>query len=307
MIEAPRTLSQLRQERGMSLEALAAQIKVSPAKLIALESGRYDELPNAAFTRSLAMLVCRVLKVDSKPILATLPSPNPVNVVAETTSQLPFKSGQARLNLDTSFMVQVRRLVKLRYVLPLLILAAAIGVYNWPEQAQSTPTTDAMNSSQLAADAAGVSVPVSVEAAAPDVPALPTSDGALAAPFPAPAPLVGSEFAASAVVESSSHQLAAEAPAAISAADVATSKAVEGQQGNLVMRVTDDTWVQVKDASGELLLRRLVLAGERIALTGILPVNVKVGNAKAVELTYQGQRVDLSEHTRANVARIELK
>jgi cytoskeleton protein RodZ len=119
--------------------------------------------------------------------------------------------------------------------------------------------------------------------------------------------LVGAEFAASAVVESSSHQLAAEAPAAVSAADVATSKAVEGQQGNLVMRVTDDTWVQVKDASGELLLRRLVLAGERIALTGILPVNVKVGNAKAVELTYQGQRVDLSEHTRANVARIELK
>ena len=62
-----------REKRGLHIAALAASIKVSPRKLEALETDRYDELPDLTFTRALAQTVCRALKIDAEPVLAKLP------------------------------------------------------------------------------------------------------------------------------------------------------------------------------------------------------------------------------------------
>ena len=62
-----------RQQQGLHIAALAASIKVAPAKLEALESGRYHELLDLTFTRALAQAICRVLKIDPAPVLAQLP------------------------------------------------------------------------------------------------------------------------------------------------------------------------------------------------------------------------------------------
>ena len=59
--------------QGLHIAALAAAIKVAPRKLDALENDRYDELPDATFTRALAQTVCRTLKIDAAPVLALLP------------------------------------------------------------------------------------------------------------------------------------------------------------------------------------------------------------------------------------------
>ena len=66
-------LKAARQRAGLHVAVLAATIKVAPAKLEALEQDRYDQLPNATFTRALAQSVCRSLKVDPRPVLALLP------------------------------------------------------------------------------------------------------------------------------------------------------------------------------------------------------------------------------------------
>ena len=58
-----------REKQGLHIAALAAAIKVSQRKLEALEGDRYDELPDATFTRALAQTVCRTLKVDARPVL----------------------------------------------------------------------------------------------------------------------------------------------------------------------------------------------------------------------------------------------
>ena len=59
-----------RERQGLHIAALAAAIKVPPRKLEALENDRYDELPDATFTRALAQTVCRTLKIDAAPVLA---------------------------------------------------------------------------------------------------------------------------------------------------------------------------------------------------------------------------------------------
>jgi transcriptional regulator with XRE-family HTH domain len=66
-------LKAAREREGLHVAVLAATIKVAPAKLEALEQDRYDELPNATFTRALAQSVCRSLKIDPRPVLALLP------------------------------------------------------------------------------------------------------------------------------------------------------------------------------------------------------------------------------------------
>ena len=62
-----------RERQGLHIAALAAAIKVPQRKLEALEADRYDELPDATFTRALAQTVCRALKIDAAPVLALLP------------------------------------------------------------------------------------------------------------------------------------------------------------------------------------------------------------------------------------------
>jgi cytoskeleton protein RodZ len=42
-------------------------------------------------------------------------------------------------------------------------------------------------------------------------------------------------------------------------------------------------------------------------LDGSLPIRLTIGNAAATQLGFKGQPVDLSERTRDNVARVELR
>ena len=72
---AGRLLREAREAQGLHIAALAAAIKVAPRKLELLEADRFDELPDATFTRALAQTVCRALKIDPAPVLALLPPP----------------------------------------------------------------------------------------------------------------------------------------------------------------------------------------------------------------------------------------
>ena len=57
-------LRQAREEAGLHVATLAANLKVPVRKLEALEDDRYDLLGDAVFVRGLASSICRTLKVD---------------------------------------------------------------------------------------------------------------------------------------------------------------------------------------------------------------------------------------------------
>lgn len=66
-------LRQLRESAGVDPGTLAAALKISLAKLQALEADRYDELPDLNFARGLAASICRAFGVDEAPVLALMP------------------------------------------------------------------------------------------------------------------------------------------------------------------------------------------------------------------------------------------
>ncbi|WP_237067381.1 helix-turn-helix domain-containing protein [Microbulbifer guangxiensis] len=67
--------------------------------------------------------------------------------------------------------------------------------------------------------------------------------------------------------------------------------AVSGPVETVQLSFAEDAWVEVKDASGSVLLARLQPAGSRVALEGQPPFSLMLGHAAVTEVRYRGQLV----------------
>jgi cytoskeleton protein RodZ len=69
----------------------------------------------------------------------------------------------------------------------------------------------------------------------------------------------------------------------------------------------DESWVEIKDATGTVIFSRLNSAGSEQTVGGEPPLDLVIGNARSVRLTYRGKPIDLAPHTRVDVARVRLR
>lgn len=296
-------LRQARQAQGLHIAALAAMIKVTPRKLEALESDRYDELPDATFTRALAQAVCRALKIDAGPVLSRLPSGGSASLEPVAGGlNAPLRPARVGRRESVSDGVSFSRPVL--WAAGLLVAAALI--YLLP--ANLLPTR------WLERDS-GASAPRPGEVASTPAAAVPATPAASAvAPQPAasafmPAPEAASAPAAAAsaptvAAPAASVPVAAAAPIAAPPAAPA-SAAAPATGGLLAINTSGSSWIEVQDATGRLLLSRTVQAGEALQLDGAVPLRVKVGNAAVTRMSFRGQPVPMA--SKDNVVRVELK
>jgi hypothetical protein len=77
--------------------------------------------------------------------------------------------------------------------------------------------------------------------------------------------------------------------------------------GLVVFSPTAASWVEVTDAQGIVLLRRMLAAGEVAGASGALPLSAVVGRADVTRVQVRGQTLDLAPIARDNVARFEVK
>ena len=270
-----------REKQGMHIAALAATIKITVHKLEALEHDRYDALPDATFTRALALTVCRALKIDPSPVLARLPQGGATGLSqAKGGLNMPFRERPGRADPDDR-LVGKRPLVWAA----LLILLAAALVYLLPADWWQSVWPRATALAELPA-----SVSTSV------VPAGPATTVATVAAAPAE----------SASASGLPGNAAVEPVVVVMHSMPDASSSADGPGGVAVLRVADATWVEVVDAKGQMLVSRTLQPGESIGLDGALPFKVKIGNAQGAELTFRSQPVNLVPFTRDNVARLEL-
>jgi len=69
----------------------------------------------------------------------------------------------------------------------------------------------------------------------------------------------------------------------------------------------EEAWVEISDRYGEIIFSELVPRGVARAITGAAPLSLVIGNASAVDLVYNGKPINLSLHTRVDVARLTLE
>jgi cytoskeleton protein RodZ len=75
----------------------------------------------------------------------------------------------------------------------------------------------------------------------------------------------------------------------------------------VVFKAKGPSWVQVTDAGGTAVLRRLMEPGETVGASGALPLSVVVGNVKDTEVAVRGKPYNVGTMARDNVARFEVK
>jgi len=68
-----------------------------------------------------------------------------------------------------------------------------------------------------------------------------------------------------------------------------------------------ESWVEVRDGTGSILFSQTNLPGTEQSVRGQPPFSVIVGNARGVQLAYNGNRVDLAAYATEDVARLRLE
>ena len=176
-------LGAAREASGLSIDAVAQQLKLAPRQVRALESGEFSHLPGRTFVRGFIRNYARLVSLDPEQVLGALPGGGAMPSLEAPTLQ---PTAPAMGELPTA--EQAPKAGWTRWAIPLTLAAvvAAAAVYEWKR-----PT--------------GGSRPAAARetAVAPDVPAAPpsTSDKA-ETPLPNP-------FAGTAVAEPSSPEPAA--------------------------------------------------------------------------------------------------
>ena len=75
----------------------------------------------------------------------------------------------------------------------------------------------------------------------------------------------------------------------------------------MAFKTRGPSWIEVLDASGTVLISRLVESGEAASVTGVAPLRVTVGRTDLTEVSYQGKPFDLAPYIKQGVARFEVK
>jgi cytoskeleton protein RodZ len=284
-------LRQGRESRGLSVDDVAQALKLTPKQVVAIESEEFDILPGNTFARGFVRNYARFLQFDPAPLMAALE-----RQLAHAEVDLSPVSN-AGGTMPTGFAS--RGVPKVVWMFLLIAIAALVAVVYLDRLRPQTAPTEAASGAAAVAPAPpapAVAETASGEAATKDqagaaaaVPVVP-AQVIPAAPSEVPAP-------ASAVAPA-----AQPAPAAAPADSAAAAQAMR----RLEFSFARESWVQVRDGSGKVLLSNNNPAGSSRVVDGVPPFSLIVGNAPAVTLTYDDRPVDLKPHTASTVARLKL-
>lgn len=294
---AGRLLQAGRERRGLELDALAQLLKVPVRKLQALEADRFEELPGAAFTRSLAQSYARQVGVDVQEVLALLPQaivpPQRLEHVSRGL-QTPYREGSGAHFGGSGGRGGFEGFRPVHGV-ALALLALALLLWLLPPLSTLLPSLGLSSRSEPAAEVAAGS-----EAAASSTVVVETVHGVPAEQVTTPVPPAAS------AVPVMPAPVAASAPPAASSAS-APVPATAAPAGTVVLKTRAASWIEVRDAGNAVLLSRTLQPGETVGLDGAMPMQVRVGVASALELSLRGEPVDLKPYTRGTSATVVLK
>ncbi len=296
--ERPVRLREAREAAGLHIAALAAALKVPVRKLEALEAGRYDELPDLTFARALASSACRQLKIDPAPVLEQIPQ-NPTPALGERDNAInaPFKPAS-----EAPAASPLSWLSKPALLGAIALLLAALVVLFLPQPA-STPEP-----APVAAPSAPVATPA-VPIFQPGAPA--STEGAGPAASAIEAPTAGSPATASTGDVAPSVPVGGATPAPAAAAPgtatAAASGAAPAEGAVLRLEARQESWAEITNGTGTVVLQRLLQPGERVEFSAAPPYAVLLGNAGEVQVTVRGRAFDAAAIARNNVARFEAR
>lgn len=297
-------LRQAREARGLQLADLAQSMKLGMRQIEALEAGDWQALPGATFVRGFVRNYARLVDLDPAPLMAQLDGvleQKHANLALPESAPatMPAPGGNERRDYAVVFSG-----LALVVIAVLLYLFFPGDLSAWRMQLQSL-----VSGLQQTTEPVTVDAPVSVLPPGASVqetlhPALAGGETDIAVDTPV----------ASAAIDGTAAVTAGLMPAAPAAgvevttqAALATSAPLSSTTAGLLIRVSKESWVEVRDRNGNVLLSQRVPDASDRLLEGNGPFVIVLGNAPGVALKFKGKDVDLVPHTKGDVARLTLE
>ncbi|WP_166379206.1 RodZ domain-containing protein [Pseudoalteromonas sp. Z9A4] len=261
-----------REQANVSIATIAAPLKLSELQIKRLENNEFALLGPITFVKGYIKNYCRELKVDSAPILAMMPAP------PEPTKPENMQSFSRRTEKEANDS----RLMLFSY----LILAIVIGLsalWFWQNATpieEQTSNINVANSKMSERQAAQPSFLQQQQQAEIDDEPLLEPQSALTPSEP------------EVVVETT--------PLA------SISDSQDDSTSTIVMNFNDESWVEIYDGEGEKIAFGVKKAGYIMTVSGTPPFSVVLGKHDVVNITLNGEPVDVSAFPLNRLAKFTL-
>ena len=311
------TLRQARENNGWTLAEVAKKLNLTASSLSNLEAGAFDKLPGHTFARGYIRAYAKLLGMDQAALV------HEFDLYTGTDANGSNVHSLGRIEEPVRISHTILRIVSL-----LLLIAVIGGGFIWWQDQTSMRAKDLIGlapehvevegadgttqihpldepEDQAVAEAKVESEsPVEAQAAAEQ-----TQSSALALPL-ASAPAVSGAAPAEPATSVASAPAAPAAPVAPAPAVAPAVAAVESTPvagaGKVSVQYSADCWTQVTDATGKVLFGGLKRKGENLEVSGKPPLSLRLGFARAAQVTYNGQAVDVAPFTSGETARLKL-
>jgi len=251
--ECGRRLRRAREGQGLSVQDIAAELHLSKHQIQALEEDDWERLPGRTYARGYLRAYARLMDLDPQELLAGAGTPDKEAGEASAADAARHEPGDPEPADVAARPARPGRRYGV-WVTGLLVIGVLAGAV-WQMVDEAPSLLGVLNALSGADEAA--------------------NDGGSTTRFARP----GHEAALA----------AAGAQGAVAASARASQAPAGGHQ--VVLEFEGESWVEVRDGSGERLLYRSFQAGRRIEIAGRPPFRVFLGDAGAVRVQYAGERV----------------
>ncbi|KZN28762.1 hypothetical protein N480_08335 [Pseudoalteromonas luteoviolacea S2607] len=300
------TLANARAQQNLSLEDVAARLKLNHTQITKLEQDEYHSLGPETFVRGYIKSYSALLGLDSEHILALYETPN----VPEQKRNMKSFSRRTEKEANDS------RLMIVSYIVVIAFIGLS-ALWWW----QTASTSDTVEEANFIPEATSSTMPSTPKVSEPEDqaghPPVEVKAETTEAAQPASTDLVEVDSAPveelvetrtqapvqSLVVESESEPQPQTSPAT----DIASQTAPEETTtSEVVMHFADDSWVEIFDATQERIAFGVKKAGYTMTVNGVAPFFVVLGKHQVVSIELDGQPVDISGLPRNRLAKFNL-
>lgn len=287
-------LKSAREEKKISIYAVAAQLRLMKGTIINLEAGQWKQLHGRAYARGYFINYVKFLGLPEREMLSAF------NDEYQITEEAILTRYQVKPSSHYSWLAAIVLIV----VLAVTWFAyqqwqdsraysdAADYVSPWEQLNEQQNLDDVFNASVVKPISQNIETDIAIEKPVSlDV----TDDKELNVE-------VTTEELISLEIEQKMIKTEMLSSQQKEDAEIATQQPAEDFP-IIELQLSGDSWVEIKDAGQQILVSRLVKENQSVTVAGKLPLSVTFGRASSVIMKYNNTVFDTSPYTKAGVAR----
>ncbi|GLS84042.1 RodZ domain-containing protein [Paraferrimonas haliotis] len=265
-------LQEARTAEGMTVEQVANRLKLRVSLISELEQDNFDNIPNNTYVKGYVTNYARVVGLNVSDIQAVLQQ----QLIHTDHDMTSFSRKTSKQALD-------KRITLVSYLVFLVLFCLLVL---WWIQRDETPVGPDFSQAPQEELAAQVAVNDPIEP-------MNESERLLQEAAQLESSLTSIAVDAQSDADASITSVEADKD---NASEPEATAAIEPEYAVLLIKVAEECWMQVSDASGSMLVNGLKKSGSQIEVSVQPPLNFVIGAPNSVSITLNGETVDLSQY-----------